>query len=181
MKKVILIISMVIGVFMFSGCAGSLGETVIPPKQSKYGVSYKITKHEGDYLVLPDIKREGAEYREVLGIYYPDAKARYNRKAKIIDAQITMAAEATRKMGYNYFAVTNIDVSNLQGFPITNKKDLIRYVTLYDRKETFSVGKFGGDYRMLASGSEYFIRFMPISDEVANSGSIFVWKVSDNL
>jgi len=171
MRNIILIVSMMVMVFAFSGC-GKIG----PKFTTESGIEYYINNEgNGEYAYFStndtnDVFAKGGNvHNETV-------------KRKNLKLQLTAAAKYTKKLGYKYFAVTNVNISNLSGFPINNYNDLARYITLAERKENFATNGSARDMDGLINNGrvpEMYLRFMPISNSVANSGAISVWKVSD--
>ncbi len=157
--------------FIFSGC-GKIGPKITTASGEEY---YINKKDNGEYMFfaigdLARVRDKGSSVHSA------------TVKRKNLKIQLTAAAQYTKKLGYKYFAVTNVNISNLNGFPINNYNDLARYITLSERKSGFATNGTARDSKGLISNGTYpemFVRFMPISDSVANSGAISAWKVSD--
>jgi hypothetical protein len=171
---------------MFSGCSVGMGEVVIPNTiQKNTGLDYEVLKtSDNDYMISPYILGDKTKYRK-----YTSLKAGYDRKSaeaartkkEVYTALFKAAAEATRKLGYNYFVLTNVEVNGFSGFPINNFNDFMRYITLEDRKHTFdTLGEGVPDYRGLVNThGDTYLRFKPVPKSVYDSGRFAVWKTSD--
>lgn len=174
MKNIILSIGLIIAIFSLSGCGGNLGPKITTNDGSEYYIS---NKGNNMYVVWAVGKASSFSMR-----MHPEQTSRINVKKKVLKMQLESAAKHTKKLGYNYFALTNVNVSNLHGFPINNYNDLIRYITLKERKEHYATDGSARDSEALVIGqrsNEIHLGFTPISNSVANSGAISVWKVSD--
>ncbi len=174
MKNIILTVSLIAVMFGILGC-GSIG----PKITTASGEAYYMTKQSGgDYAFsapatdLTDVQKEGEKVHNA------------SVKRKTLKFQLTAAAKYTKKLGYKYFVVTNVNISNLNGFPINNYRELSRYITLAERKARFATNGTARDSNALIGNGTYpdmRLRFMPVSNAVANSGAISVWKVSEFL
>ncbi len=172
MKNIILSVGLLITVFSLSGC-GKIG----PKFQAESGEEYYISKQgDGEYgfsapaTDLTNVREKGTRVHSE------------KVKRKNLKNQLIAAAKYTKSLGYNYFAVTNINISNLNGFPINNYNDLARYITLSERKSNFATNGTARDYRGLIGNGTYpemLLMFAPISNKLATSGAISAWKVSD--
>lgn len=170
MKKFTLMMAVIVALLGFTGC-GSTGPKLTTPS----GETYYIPK-DGDNFKVFGLKSNVAtkEKAKTLKNYYS--------KEEALKAQLTVAARYAKTKGYNYFVLTNSNVSNLNGFPINKYSDLVRYLTLSERKSSFSTDGNADIYDGIIIGGNYtemYVRFRPISNEIANSGAISVWKVSD--
>jgi hypothetical protein len=183
-----------VATLMFNGCAGlTLGKTVVPTTvQKDTGLYYEVLKtSDNDYLINTFVLDENGKATSENYQKYGKLKAGYSRKSAeaaqtkkvVYTALFKAAAEATRKLGYNYFVLTNVEVNGFSGFPINNFNDFMRYITLEDRKHTFdTLGEGVPDYRGLVNThGETYLRFKPVSKSVYDSGRFAVWKISDFL
>ena len=186
MKNIYIILSIFISSFIFSGCSGTMGDVVVPTSTEKHtGLKYEILKHgDGDYVIFPNILADKAGYvkysRINSGFKRKNAEAA-KIKREVFYGLLNGIAQGTRKMGYNYFVLTNIEVNGFAGFPINNFNDFMRYITLEDRIKTFdTIGEGSMNYRSIVNAQgDVVLRFMPVSAKVYNSGVYAVWKVSD--
>lgn len=172
MKKIILGLVTISAMFAFSGCGGSVGPKITTASGDEY---YIKNKGNGEYLFYSIYTKSNVRNK---GESVHNASVKKNN----LKFQLTAASKYTKKLGYKYFAVTNINISNLNGFPISNYNDLSRYITLAERKSNFATNGTARDSETLISNGSLptmSLRFAPISDSVANSGAISVWKVSD--
>jgi hypothetical protein len=177
-----------VSIVLFNGCLGGMGNVVIPNTiQKNTGLDYEVLKSsDNDYMISPYILGDKTKYRK-----YTSLKAGYDRKSaeaartkkEVYTALFKAAAESTRKLGYNYFVLTNVEVNGFSGFPINNFNDFMRYITLEDRKHTFdTLGEGVPNYRGLVNTlGDTYLRFMPVSKSVYDSGRFAVWKTSDFL
>jgi len=150
----------------FSGCASTTGIAGV----SDTGVKYKLSKEDGFYQVhLYDFANDS--------IYSNSTEKDYKR---VLYTQLNVAAKETKRMGYNYFLVTNSKISNLNGFPINRASELNRFITLKARKPSFATNGSGKKSTLIRTG-EMLLRFKPVSADLANNGLISVWSVSQTL
>lgn len=172
MRNIISIVGVAIMAFAFTGCGGTVGP--------------KMTNSSGDYFIISYGNNQYAfagydnnSRVSVPGVYGHNASI----KTKSLKSQLIEVSKYTKKLGYNYFVLTNVNISNLNGFPINNYKDLSRYITLSERKSNFTTnGRARSSDSLIignGAGASLNLRFMPVSSKVANSGAISVWKVSD--
>jgi len=183
MKKILMLSAILMGAVLFSGCAGvSVIDIAVPKKvDSKTGLEYEIYKApEGDYTVEAKI---GGDFRSIKSGKEKSLENAQSKK-RVLYALFRAAARGTKDMGYNYFVVTNPEINGFGGFPINNFDQLMRYVTLADRKPSFDTltSMSSATYRDLIGDMGYVtLRFVPVSKKVYDSGVYAVWKVSDFL
>ena len=162
MKKTVLAIAALGLMVLFSGCAkpvarGDLGT-----------VKYEISEYEeGSYSVYfskSSFKLDGTA--EAFG--------------KHVKFALRVAALETKKMGYNYFVIDNVNINNLQGFPLNTTDELVRYTTKAIRKDSFSHTDIGRSKRGYFWNSGVRLVFKPVKDAMADS-IISVWSVEQTL
>lgn len=181
MKKILMLSVIVMGAMLFSGCAGIQKIVVAVPKKvdTKTNMEYSIYKNpEGDYSVQPKI---GGEYQDIKSGQEKSLENAQSKR-KVFYALFRAAARGTKDMGYNYFIVTNPEISGFGGFPIHNFNQLMKYVTLADRKPSFDTvtGMTSATYMdLINSAGDVSLRFVPVPKKVYDSGVYAVWKVSD--
>ena len=158
-----------IAVFILFGCGKP-----IPSFKNSTGVKYSLyPESKNNYRIqYPSMKE------------YSQALKRNNRnivqaKTDLYKGLFNIAALETRKKGFNYFVLTNSNFSNLNGFPISDFKTFMKYITLKFRKDNFSTSEVGHDGDSLMLNGVISMKFMPVSNKIANSGLVSVWKVSD--
>ena len=187
MKRMLMFLMVSVASMSLSGCLGVHKLNVaVPAKVDKEtNFSYRIEKEpEGEYRVVYDrIKGHSSSVESrILSESQYGSPESIAKKRKVFYAYLKAAAQGTKDMGYNYFVLTNPEVNGFSGFPINNYEQLMRYITLVDRKPHFStVGeRTSTTYRDLIQGSGYVdLRFVPVSKKVYDSGIYAVWKVSD--
>ncbi len=96
--------------------------------------------------------------------------------------QLNIAAKETKLKGYPYFVLLNAGVNNLNGFPINNYKELVKYISLKKRKPSFQTN--GQNQRRgsvpLIHGTSIRVLFKPVGKKVKNS-YISVWPANQTL
>lgn len=164
MRKIILSLMAVAGLVMFNGCAK-------PDKKTYDEVEFNIWPAENNSF---KISGSGNKNR----VYSKDYKS-YNTPIK---RQLRLAAEETKKRGYSYFVLLNAGVNNINGFPINSYKELVRYVTLRARKDSFQVSGRNQDRgdTPIIDVSSVRVWFKPVGAEYKNS-YISVWSVEQTL
>ncbi len=189
MRKLILLTVVLVSSLLFSGCAGMTYGTRIGKglSDSKTGFEYAAYKtDEGDYLINADILSKNKtlykKYNKIYGGFNAKSAKAAQKKKEVFYAYLRAAAKETKKMGYDYFAITNPEINNLGGFPINNFNDFVRYATLEDRKANFDTLQKSFNYRgLINAASEINLRFVPVSKKVYDTGVYSLWKVSDFL
>lgn len=99
----------------------------------------------------------------------------------VLKKQLNIAAKETKKMGYSYFVVTNSNVNNLNGFPLNNVKNLLKFITLEKRKPSFATDGSGRKPSNLISSTAMNLRFKPVPSTMLKNGLISVWSVKQTL
>lgn len=165
MKRLYSIFLFLTMIFLTTGC------TKLTPKLSHEGIDYRLYyDFEADDAYNISFKdRDLTSYRDV-GV---DNALKLNLK---------IAAIETKKKGFNYFVITNAGLNNLQGFPINTYKELMRYITLHERKESFATGGGNngrGKWKLIDNGHVH-IGFKPVGDEYKNS-FISVWDAEQTI
>ncbi|CAA6823880.1 MAG: Unknown protein [uncultured Sulfurovum sp.] len=165
MKQFYLAFLLLLTISLMSGC------TKLTPKLSYKGVDYRLYYdfEANDAYNISFIDRESTWYRDV-GV---DNALKLNLK---------IAAIETQRKGYKYFVLTNAGLNNLEGFPINRYKELMRYITLYKRKKSFSTGGSNqgrGKWKLIDHGHVH-IGFKPVEDKFKNS-FISVWDAQQTL
>jgi hypothetical protein len=165
MIKIYSFLFLALPLLLSTGCAK------ITPKLTHDGVDYRIYYDfdADDAYNIRFVNRDLTSYRDV-GI------------EKALKLNLKIASIETQKKGYKYFVLTNNGINNLQGFPINTYTELIRYITLKKRKESFATsgGNQGrGKWRLVDHGKVH-IGFKPVKDEYKNS-FISVWDAQQTL
>lgn len=166
-KNILMIVMAISGIALFGGCASTTGIKGV----SKLGTGYTLGKEDGAYMVFPD-----DVYENSIRTYSKETDYK-----KVLYTQLNIAAKETKRMGYNYFVITNSNVSNLNGFPINRASELLRFITLKARKPSFATNGSGRKPTNLICSGGLNIRFKPVSSEMLNNGLISVWSVSQTL
>jgi len=167
MKKYILMIMALVAMVAFSGCASTTGINGV----SKLGNKYTLGKEDNSYMV---VMRSSSEKRIKSVATVIDYK-------RVLYSQLNVAAKETKKMGYNYFVVTNSNVNNLNGFPLNRASDLSRFISLKARKPSFATNGAGRKPTSLISTQSMYLRFQPVPASMLENGLVSVWSVNQTL
>lgn len=166
-KNILMSLMALIAVVGFSGCASTTGIEGV----SKSGTKYSLGKEDNSYMV----SMKSGKDRRIKSSYTK------NDYEKVLYTQLNVAAKETKRMGYNYFVITNSNVSNLNGFPINRASELNRFITLKTRKPSFATNGAGRKPTSLISSTSMYLRFQPVSSEMLKNGLVSVWSVSQTL
>jgi len=164
MKKTILFLTIALTMSVFTGCASTTGIKGV----SASGDEYHLGKEDNSYMVVID-DRSIRSYSKT-----EDYK-------RILYTQLNIAAKETKRMGYNYFVVTNSNVNNLNGFPLNRASDLHRFITLKTRKPSFATNGAGRKPTSLISTGAMYLRFQPVPASMLENGLVSVWSVKQTL
>jgi hypothetical protein len=167
MKKYILMIMAFVAMVAFSGCASTTGINGV----SKLGNKYTLGKEDNSYMV---VMRSPSEDR----IRTTSSEADYKR---VLYSQLNVAAKESKRMGYNYFVVTNSNINNLNGFPLNRANDLSRFISLKARKPSFATNGAGRKPTSLINTGGMNLRFQPVPDSMVKNGLVSVWSVNQTL
>lgn len=177
MRKNVLVAILISGLLFLGGCAG-VGKIVEPDIHTATGKKFGIAKHsEGYYTVFAHHSKDA---KVLSGFDYQSPEAA-ERKKKVFRDIFEAAARFTKKQGYSHFVVVNPEYSNLNGFPISDFKQFIRYATLEDRKKGFDTISPYQQNSLINRYGEVQLRFIPVGSKIVNSGLVSTWKVSDFL
>jgi len=174
MKK-LLIVFIMTGALFFMGCAGA-GKIVEPNISNSTGKKFGIAKHSEGYYTVYAHKSKDAKVLSGFDYQSPEAG---KRKEKVLKDLFEAAARFTKKQGYSHFVVVNPEYSNLNGFPISDLKQFIRYATLEDRKKGFDTISPYQQNSLINRHGEVQLRFIPVGKKIVDSGLISTWKVRD--
>lgn len=117
MKKVIGLVLLFISMFIFSGCGKAINYPVVHKIENSNIVEIKVEEEFAPNVRKIDLYKDLSE----LSLY---------------DA-IKKASEYSLSQGYTNFAILNGGINNLQGFPITNYKDIREYCFGYKMDSRF--------------------------------------------
>ena len=164
MKKIISLTS--IAVLLLAGC------TKLASVSNYAGIEYRLYYdfNAPNAYDIRFLNRDMTSYKNYIGL------------KKALKVNLKIAAVETKKKGFNYFVLTNDGVNNLNGFPINTYSELLRYVTLKQRKSSFATNgtnQSRGKWPLLTL-STVNIGFKPVEDKYKNS-YISVWSVEQTL
>lgn len=154
----------VLAVVGFSGCASTTGIKGI----SASGTEYRLGKEDNSYMVIIDDRRL-------------KSTATVTDYKRVLYSQLNVAAKETKRMGHNYFVVTNSNVNNLNGFPLNRASELHRFITLKTRKPSFATNGAGRKPTSLISTQAMYLRFQPVPASMLENGLVSVWSVNQTL
>jgi len=164
MKKIIFVMAVLTAILN----AGIVAEGI-----SKNGNIYTVSKVDGGSF---RINMESGDDRRIRN-KSTTVKADLN----VLKTQLNAAAKQTKKMGYNYFVVTNSNVNNLNGFPLNNYKNLGKFLTLKKRKPSFATNAHGSKPSSLVAAGAIYLRFKPVPSSMLKNGLVSVWSVKQTL
>lgn len=171
-KKIFMTVVTVSIVGIFSGCARTTGIEGITQTGSKY----HLAKEDNSYVVFMDDE----QYEDIRN-YSKESDSTVADYKRVLFAQLNAAAKETKKMGYEYFVVTNLNINNLGGFPINNANELVRYISLKARKPSFATNGSGKNPNNLIATGTMYLRFKPVPASMLENGLISIWSVEDVL
>jgi|GEM_PF-2358031 hypothetical protein len=172
MKKMILMTVVTLCIAgLLSGCVSTTGIEGV----TKTGSKYHLGKEDDSYMVFMDDKQydDIRNYSKVSDSTVADYR-------RVLYAQLNAAAKETKKMGFDYFVMTNSNINNLSGFPINNANELVRYITLNTRKKSFATNGVAKKNGLITIGTMQ-LKFKPVPASMLENGLVSVWSVEDVL
>ena len=156
MKNILILLIISLSTFLFSGCFSNINF-----------VKYK----NGDNIAV-STKKDNPE----IYIYQQVGK-------RPLKDYLQIAAKAVLAQGKPYFALNSAGVSNFNGFPINNYKELLRYSNLHEKNKMFTTtgSNMGIGNRPLRNRSGGFeLVVIPLGAEYKDS-FISVWDAKQTL
>ena len=100
---------------------------------------------------------------------------------KVMYMQLRIAAQMTKRKGYNYFVITNSNISNLNGFPINKASEVVRFISLQKRKPSFATNGRGRKPTSIINRGGLRLLFKPVPSTMLKNGLISIWSVKQVL
>ena len=158
-------------IFLVAVFSAILNAGIVSKGVSKNGAKYNIWDEGGQVY---SVSMKGTDYDKVR------TYSKVSDYKRNLFTQLNIAARETKKMGYKYFVVVNTKINNLNGFPLNNANNLLKFVTLKTRKPSFATNGSGKRTTLVRSG-EMILHFKPVPSSMLKNGLISIWSVKQTL